>query len=1452
MGSLKLNTGDEMSIQFNIGAEIQNQMNQGKLKLDNLQLVCTKDGRKWSIEPLNPENSLSEDETTIAKGQELKKIFTDIAHGYAFSNKVISLKNNSNFKSFIQLLPNSYSPQEKAMFKQSGIAKMKKVLKCIKEMHQGIDIKGQDVSHCTIHLDYALNEIVLGDPTISLKVATNLAKLWKKSNSSLGYTEWLKSVKEAWIESGNTNHSLVSWLTTKDFDEQEKEAWHAEHPNESFNEIAFNQWKGTQYANSKELLPEPLWLQKQLYEKAMKESPKNKQSNISFQTWQEEEASARAEYWSNISHTTLGILTSNQQSNSDAILLEQKMFEYRWKSGAMVSESPLESSLWIARSLWEDANPSDANNDNAFMDYIDRREFLFQARMQKSTVSKRKYSTRSRGLKETSAGVWPVYRDPLITAVMNKRALTDLFRVTNQGEQKFQQWKEQYEESMHKRWENVHTSLSFEEWKSQQVFHPAASCRPIVRLNEGQRQAYCTECNDGVLFRNGNLLSTEGETAGTDAEDWMIFVIGPDQKLYCGSHVPDVFYHSSFFKAQAVMAAGKIKTDKNGKIIAISNQSGHYRPSDKQSRMMLQWFEEHGVKLENTAFSGTLKDGTESIPVNSRTFLSQENYKLVAPWIKENLDVDYLDEHNLLRSSVGKPDIVDPSHMAWFLHEAIFLEYISKVEDPITRQLLSFMILQTFGKAAPIGLELAKRQNLQSSPLHQVRKARYYRSDSENVFLRYLAQIYAEDMKIDKCKIILIDSPLLNDFIKLINPKASDISVDDMDSLEKTINNFLEEVTSNNSILNSRKITLKPINFSNLLTAEMKENSDIDEIISKIQEKAKEIVTDFSNKKYKTDEDKIKLQETINKLQLFAFTKHKDQHVLLIPSLFPNSSNAELLQSVDFFNNFIAKTGFCLTPDAMREAWLKVSDIETILEENHLPIAKLATQGSSFPTVCKNFDTFMKHQVIKEFKKLSDGNEIPPYLKILPKITCQLLEGLKECNVDNKFETAKIEDLLQISYFAMLESMKHAILNKDNIVEFQNNMEVLHQQIQMILAVTRPHDEHALAASIIEKMTGGAEPIVTNLPSPQAYAKPSAMHCMASVIASVAEQKPQDRPIGVMMLEDCYYETADVLELVTKNLYTLNGDILAKRKAATDEEEAFDVSLTDKKSIDLFVCEFQHNISSARRAYYIEDIKAQVKAMVDANVVAEKFTVAIDTTLDLEQSEHVRDFLADSQIQNLINSGRLNVVLVRSGQKYDMLGFDNYYGGIALSINDQKAFASFNMRMDNAEDQLKGLSYQGLAHLQKYSGTGLDEYRQAIMENTQALYRQLPEEIQNGTSKGLCISKMHEKQIFLDIKTRIKNNKKLPEVEDHIGECLLAFINKHDLPLLQRASFGFSISNIVHVKQSLMRFTPGLEDEKSITLYATFFQELHNCLTEGIKKGETDKELAVRMRTHFL
>lgn len=118
-------------------------------------------------------------------------------------------------------------------------------------------------------------------------------------------------------------------------------------------------------------------------------------------------------------------------------------------------------------------------------------------------------------------------------------------------------------------------------------------------LKPEERSQYEKHIESGMLVNHDGSDFSTADHESTGVKGRAAFVIGPDKKFYAGSHVTNQFHHSSFLSGGAVIAAGEIETDKSGKLLAISNKTGHYL-SDAQTILdALTILEEKGIDLTN-------------------------------------------------------------------------------------------------------------------------------------------------------------------------------------------------------------------------------------------------------------------------------------------------------------------------------------------------------------------------------------------------------------------------------------------------------------------------------------------------------------------------------------------------------------------------------------------------------------------------------------------------------------------------------------------------------------------------------------------------------------------------------------------------------------------------------------------------------------------------------------
>ncbi len=112
-----------------------------------------------------------------------------------------------------------------------------------------------------------------------------------------------------------------------------------------------------------------------------------------------------------------------------------------------------------------------------------------------------------------------------------------------------------------------------------------------------------TTTQRGIFLRAGKPFSTRKMRAAhaTSRRSVGAWVIGPDLAFYAGEFVNGRFHHTSYLAGGAVVCAGEFTVDDNGKLLYISNRSGHYLPGHEHILDALRLLRERGFDLTDVA-----------------------------------------------------------------------------------------------------------------------------------------------------------------------------------------------------------------------------------------------------------------------------------------------------------------------------------------------------------------------------------------------------------------------------------------------------------------------------------------------------------------------------------------------------------------------------------------------------------------------------------------------------------------------------------------------------------------------------------------------------------------------------------------------------------------------------------------------------------------------------------
>lgn len=118
--------------------------------------------------------------------------------------------------------------------------------------------------------------------------------------------------------------------------------------------------------------------------------------------------------------------------------------------------------------------------------------------------------------------------------------------------------------------------------------------KQITYLTKQEREGYRVHVQGSVL----TWACGEGplHSIGLPDEDSFIFVISPEKELFAGETIFEKFHHSSFLEGTPVLGAGQIQVDK-GKLVKVTNASGHYRPDLSRHYNTLLFMKKNGLAL---------------------------------------------------------------------------------------------------------------------------------------------------------------------------------------------------------------------------------------------------------------------------------------------------------------------------------------------------------------------------------------------------------------------------------------------------------------------------------------------------------------------------------------------------------------------------------------------------------------------------------------------------------------------------------------------------------------------------------------------------------------------------------------------------------------------------------------------------------------------------------------
>ncbi len=746
--------------------------------------------------------------------------------------------------------------------------------------------------------------------------------------------------------------------------------------------------------------------------------------------------------------------------------------------------------------------------------------------------------------------------------------------------------------------------------------------------------------------------------------------------------------------------------------------------------------------------------------------------------------------------------MVSPHHSDWYKNYALLESFIGEAKEEDKKK-LELAVIQSNSKVSSLYEYSAQFFGMQSTPFLP-QACRYHRS-TPNALLDNVQEAVAEELSLTKESFALVEGPLIRENIAREFPNTTNYSTDA--ALIEQIDAMLVETAESGAGSGWTILDISKYIQDNKMDAASFSKA-VEHFETLLREQIEIHAKDFPDSPI---QDFADFNELVG-ITFFALFENDNYTLLLTndPTAFLNT-----------VKDIMKRSGFQLTPDQAKATWLKICPLGSILSKAGV---QEVNRDESAPEIrYRTIEALLKSPEAGRFEKLSQIDD-PPYLKIHVNAIHNLLRGFSELSIDNAFKEHKLERLLQISYTKIAEAMNQAVEHNENLVIFRNQIELIHQEMQMWLIILEPYQNtHELETAVLSNLS---EILPKGCGVEAVYLKASAMRGFSSLLAATEHELNKEN-LSVCVHRDSYYHETDETLKSHANRYDL---------AVFDSDKFVQAPIEDcfieevEHPFDLVVLEYNHNVSASRRHYHKEDLLAQIKAFDERGLLNEKCVICIDTTINLERSPDLKKLFEDTKIQELISSGKLSIVLLRSAQKFDMLGIDNFYGGIVVTVNNPESFRRFNERMNHPRDQLKGLNYDGLTHLEKYASEEIEQFRKAVMENTWQLFNMLPKEMvaSHENHNPIQVSRIDDKgQILLDLKFAT------PEIKNDFFKYLDRYTRAHKLACMMRPSFSFMYTTYIMIGNAKSRITPGLEGKRDLALYGEFFRSIQDMINNN-------------------
>lgn len=784
----------------------------------------------------------------------------------------------------------------------------------------------------------------------------------------------------------------------------------------------------------------------------------------------------------------------------------------------------------------------------------------------------------------------------------------------------------------------------------------------------------------------------------------------------------------------------------------------------------------------------------------------------------------------------------------WHINVGLILTLYRETSDPNLKKTLFFLALNYLAKAAPItfkGATTEENEKLSTFQLGAMISHTYHREtggEYEKFLVDYTREKFANSLKWHSPR-VLIDTPEITELFPLVFT-VLELSEGNHLTMEEQLTQhfkqygkeegfqhffkkpFLFDLTHivGNSVFDSSgtegEAALKAITENVRQTVDL----SIEKTVQEMKAKYPDISEDDAIKigallkanccfVFRTEIDEFGV---LSNLPIFCDFSLPDSTIKFLgvtkridwsPTIEGRSYERNRSEAMD---SFPAGTGIKIGAITLRKQLFHAISLENFIDaagaNYEYSRTAYAVQGNQEAMIFESKDSFIQTNLfvsfVKEMHRLAPD---VPYAGIMGLATSSLIQGLFEEISPETWEKIHqdpvLKTLMQTTLMRMRNHLATAMDQRNDFSKFMQAIELVHAELATILEITRPFDGKAFETIYQENLKKhGLVPPSTTV---RCGVAKSAMNVVAGVNIAVLHQCGY---LSRASADHAYFETLKLLGPQSQ---------MSQQKTSAEPKE-----------INLYMGEFNHNIQLGASFTHYEKVNviSDIEYLLE-HKKTEHLTVALDCTIDSFDSPNVKKVL--QRFSSEIKEGKINFVLYRSGQKFDMLGMDNYYGAPFYIINNGEPYwEEFHAMIEKSAYQTDPLSMQWFSLASKYTSEEIDRYRKQVFANSREILDHVPEELRPdwpGEQRVRVNSIAPDvDSSFIDIK--------VPEGSD-ADKVITAFYQmaiERGVKIHARGSFGFYHANLNYLPGSL-RINPGINPEEN-QFIIEFLQEIPRIL----------------------